>query len=341
VDEKRGIAYYPIGSPTYDYDGADRQGKNLFGNCILALDARTGKRLWHFQTVHHDLWDYDLTSAPQLITVKHNGKNIDAVAVASKNGFLYVLDRVNGKPLWPIEERPVPKSQMPNEKSWPTQPFPTVVPPFNRQVVTADDVNPYFKPEDKEKWINRVKAAKSGLYEPLSDKYETIGMPGSVGGANYGNTAANPAEGIVYIQSQELPVFYKLKLRPVRTAALSGDRLAKAQALYTQTCQACHGADKNGLPGVGTSLLNLNSTVSADNFKQVLNNGKGRMPAIPHLDDATIAELYAYLAPTRGGNNRPGNGFGQNTGDAKLPDGPVVASGGVTVPPMAPRKQVG
>ncbi|MEI9946280.1 MAG: hypothetical protein WDN26_18925 [Chitinophagaceae bacterium] len=254
VDEKRGIAYFPLGSPTYDYDGADRHGSNLFGNCILALDARTGKRLWHFQTVHHDLWDYDLTSAPQLITVDHNGKKVDAVAVASKNGFLYVLDRVTGEPLWPIEERPVPKSDMPDEEAWPTQPFPTVVPPFNRQFVSADDVNPYFKPAEKEKWIKRIKEAKAGLFQPLSDKYETITTPGAVGGANYGNTAANPSKGIVYVQAQELPDFYSLKKREVRIAPLSGDRLTRAQTLYTQTCQACHGADRNGVAGAGTTL---------------------------------------------------------------------------------------
>ena len=143
VDEKRGIAYFPTGSPTYDYYGADRIGSNLFGNCLLALDARTGKRLWHFQIVHHDLWDYDLTAAPQLITVRHNGKTIDAVAQASKHGFLFVFDRVTGEPLWPIEERPVPKSDMPGEQAWPTQPFPTVVPPFARQTMTADDMKPY------------------------------------------------------------------------------------------------------------------------------------------------------------------------------------------------------
>jgi len=341
VDAKRGIAYYPIGSPTYDYDGADRIGSNLFGNCLLALDARTGKRLWHFQTVHHDLWDYDLTSAPQLITVDHNGKKVDAVAVAAKSGFLFVFDRVSGEPLWPIEERPVPQSTMKDEKSWPTQPHPTVPPTFNRQVVKADDINPYLPEEKRQKYIERLKAGKSGLYEPLSDKYETFTTPGSVGGANYGNTAADPAKGIVYVQTQEQPVIYKLKIREVRVAPLSGDRLTKAQALYTQTCQACHGADKSGLPGLGASLLNINSRISADNFKQIVINGKDRMPPLPHLDEAAVADLYAFLAPPRGGG-RPGGpgGFG-NTNERKAPEGPVVASGGVTVPPFAPKRSVG
>src|SRR5262245_49678827 len=149
VDEKRGIAYFPTGSPTYDYYGADRIGSNLFANCLIALDARTGRRLWHFQMVHHDLWDYDATAAPQLITVRHDGRNVDAVSQSTKQGFLFVFDRVTGKPLWPIEEHAVPKSNMPFEHAWPTQPFPTAPPPFARQRMTVDDVNPYILTEDE------------------------------------------------------------------------------------------------------------------------------------------------------------------------------------------------
>ena len=144
LDEARGIIYAPTGSPTYDFYGGDRIGTNLFGNCLLALDARTGKRLWHYQVVHHDLWDYDNTAPPQLVTVRHNGKKVDAVAMAGKTGFLYVFDRVTGEPLWPIEERRVPASDMPGEQAWPTQPFPTVVPPFARQSFTVADISPYL-----------------------------------------------------------------------------------------------------------------------------------------------------------------------------------------------------
>ena len=121
---QRGIVYVPTGSATYDFYGADRLGQDLFANCLIAIDARTGKRLWHFQTVHHDLWDYDNVSAPQLVTVRHNGQRVDAVALAGKTGFLYVFNRVTGEPLWPIEERPVPKSDVVGEQAWPTQPFP-------------------------------------------------------------------------------------------------------------------------------------------------------------------------------------------------------------------------
>ena len=338
VDAKRGIAYFPLGSPTYDYDGADREGSGLFGNCILALDARTGKRLWHFQTVHHDLWDYDLTAAPQLISVNHKGKKVDAVAVAAKTGFLFVLNRVTGEPLWPIEERPVPKSQMPNEKSWPTQPFPTVVPPFNRQSVTIAELNPYYTASKRDSMITRLKAGKTGLFQPLSDKYETFAMPGSTGGANFGGTAANPEKGIVYVLTKEAASIYRLKIREPRPRQLSGDRLVQAEGLYKQNCQACHGADRNGLPELGSSLLGLAFRVSASDFKQIINNGKGRMPPMPHLDDGMITDLYALLAQRRGGGFAGG---GRNRSEVKAPPGPVVDSGGVDLPGFAIRKEVG
>ena len=340
IDEKRGIAYFPLGSPVYDYDGADREGTGLFGNCILALDARTGKRLWHFQTVHHDLWDYDLTAAPQLITVNHNGKKVDAVAVAAKTGFLFVLDRVTGEPLWPIEERPVPKSEMPNEKSWPTQPFPTVIPPFNRQTVDVEDLNSYYTDEKWDLMSKRINAAKVGLFQPLSDKYETIAMPGSTGGANFGGTAANPQKGIVYVLTKETASIYRLKLREPRPRQISGDRLAQIEGMYTQTCQSCHGADRNGISGLGSSLLGLASRVNASAFKQIINNGKGRMPAMPHLDDGTIADLYAFLTQRRGGGNFF-NAGSLNRRESNIPPGPVVDSGGVALPTFAPRKDVG
>ncbi len=214
VDAQRGIAYFPTGSPTYDYYGADRLGANLFGNCLLALDARTGKRLWHFQTVHHDLWDYDLTAAPQLVTVQRNGKAVDAVAQAGKHGFLFVFDRVTGEPLWPIEERPVPKSEMPGEEAWPTQPFPTVVQPFNRQSMTEADLTPYLLTEaERVQWKERLTKARKGQFLPPSTE-ETVAMPGAVGGANFGNTAAFPSRGLVFVMSQDFPSFYKLATTP-------------------------------------------------------------------------------------------------------------------------------
>jgi quinoprotein glucose dehydrogenase len=144
VDVARAIIYIPLGSPTYDYYGADRRGANLFGSSLVALDARTGKRIWHFQFVHHDLWDYDPTAAPQLITIHRDGKKVDAVAQATKQGFMFVFDRVTGTPVFPIEERAVAPSDVPGESAWPTQPFPTVLPPFARQTMTSADLTPSF-----------------------------------------------------------------------------------------------------------------------------------------------------------------------------------------------------
>jgi len=329
VDEKRGIAYFPLGSPTYDYYGGDREGSGLFGNSLVALDARTGKRIWHFQTVHHDLWDFDVAAAPQLITVKHNGKQIDAVAVATKQGFLFAFDRVTGEPLWPIEERPVPASEMPGEKSWPTQPFPTVIPPFSRQAIAMKDINPYLTPAQQEEWKVRIGSARSGLFYPLSDKYETITMPGANGGAIYGNTAANPQKGIVYVANMDKPSVYKLKKEePIELRTpMSAEDTVRALAAYTQFCQSCHGANKNG--GVGPSLVNINTRVNYDNFRTVVTMGRAQMPPFLHIGDQNVIDLYKYLSNAQG--RQRGRGFNQS-GSTAMPEGPVVASGGAPLP---------
>ncbi len=150
IDTGRGILYVPTASPKFNFYGGNRKGANLFGDCLLALDVRTGKRLWHFQTVHHDIWDLDNNSAPQLTTIDRNGRKVDVVAMASKNGYLYVFDRVTGDPIWPIEERPVPqRTDVPGEAVWPTQPIPTRPPPFSRQKFTVDDLNPYILTPDR------------------------------------------------------------------------------------------------------------------------------------------------------------------------------------------------
>lgn len=338
VDTKRGIAYFPMGSPTADYYGGDRHGNGIYGNCILALDARTGKRLWHFQTVHHDLWDFDLAAAPQLVIVTHNGKKVDAVAQASKHGFLFVFNRVTGEPLWPIEERPVHVSTLPGEQSSPTQPFPTVVPPFSRQTFTVKDVSPLLPPEQQEIWKKRVAAAKSELFEPLSDKHETITMPGANGGAIFGNTAANPKKGYVFVSYQDKPSFYSLKKDEPSTlrVPISADETTRAQAAYTQNCQVCHGADKTG--GIGPSLVNINNRVPFTSFQTVVGVGRGQMPSFLHLGDQTVIDIYKFLSsiPAAGANGR---GAGQRGGTAggvpAMPEGPVVGSEGAPIPQQA------
>jgi quinoprotein glucose dehydrogenase len=211
LDVKRGILYAPTASPKYNFYGADRKGANLFGDCLLALDARTGKRLWHFQMVHHDIWDYDAATAPKLLTVRHEGKAVDAVAQVTKQGFVFAFDRVTGEPLWPVEERPVPRSDVQGESAWPTQPFPVKPPPFARQKLTADDLSPYLEPEERAKFRDQIQSARNeGLFTPPSTR-DTVQMPGNNGGANWGGTAADPGRGRLYVVSKDMPAMLKLE----------------------------------------------------------------------------------------------------------------------------------
>jgi len=218
IDEKRGIAYIPTGTGKWDHYGADRIGQNLFANSIIALDARNGKRLWHFQTVHHDLWDYDLPAGPKLLTVKHDGKNVDVVIQPTKHGFLFVLDRVTGQPLWPIEERAVPKSDVAGEQAWPTQPFPTKPPPFARQALTEKDVSPFMPEAEQVAWREKIRGARNeGLFTPPSMR-GTVTIPGVGGGASWGTAAVDPTKGYLYIVSKDAPTIVTITL-PGNSAA--------------------------------------------------------------------------------------------------------------------------
>jgi quinoprotein glucose dehydrogenase len=296
IDEKRGIAYFPLGSPTYDFYGADRTGTGLFGNCLLALDARTGKYLWHFQAVHHDLFDYDLTTSPKLLTVKHDGKMVDIVAVAGKNGFLYVLDRVTGKPIWPMVERPVPQSEMPGEHSWPTQPFPTAPPPFATQSFTPDDVDPYIAdPAEREKIKQQLQNARNkGIFTPAG-LTDTVEMPGNNGGGNWGSGAVDPSTGTVYIESKNAPSMIKLEAHQPKRP-MSGSPETDGKILYIQNCQTCHTAELTGQPPSIPSLVNVVSRISADRVKSTIQNGASPMPAFTSLSEKEVDALVAYLS---------------------------------------------
>jgi quinoprotein glucose dehydrogenase len=337
VDEKRGIAYYPLGSPTFDYYGADRKGSNLFGNSLLALDARTGKRIWHYQTVHHDLWDYDLAAAPQLVTVEHDNKKIDAVAAAGKNGFLYVFNRETGEPLWPIEERAVLPSDVPGEEAWPTQPFPTVVPPFNRQKITAADLDPYFLTDsERVEWKKRLDTVPTGLFVPVSMNRETFSIPGAVGGASWGSTAAIPEKGIVFVRSIDYPSVYGKVVKrspPTKEEQEAALLMVSGQTIYMNTCQACHGADRRG--GAGPELLSLKTKMNVKEFQHIVNNGKGEMPAFAALTEKDINNLYNYITNAAGTSSRLGGSFKP----MKI-TGPVVDSGGAPGG-LAPRPVAG
>jgi glucose dehydrogenase len=211
LDEKRGILYAPTASAKYNFYGSDRLGINLFADSLLAIDARTGKRLWHFQMVHHDIWDYDNATAPKLLTVQHLGKPVDVVAQVGKQGFIWVFDRVSGKPLWPIEERPVPSSDMPGEKTWPTQPYPSKPPPFARQKFTVEDLSPFLSKEDRARFRDQILSARNeGLFTPPSRR-GTIEMPGNNGGANWGGAAVDSHKGVLVVVSKDLPCLLKLE----------------------------------------------------------------------------------------------------------------------------------
>ena len=218
IDEVRGIAYVPTGSGKYNFYGGYRRRDNLFSDSLIALDARTGKRLWHFQTVHHDIWDLDNNSAPQLTTITHDGRKRDIVAMASKTGYLYVFDRVTGEPIWPIDERPDPtKTTVPGQYLSPTQPFPTRPAPFSRQSFTVDDLNPYIlTDQEREQFRRRILEARNeGPFTPIGFE-EVIHMPGNQGGSNWGSTAGHPTDGRVYVIGFNVPTIIRL-LKPGET----------------------------------------------------------------------------------------------------------------------------
>jgi glucose dehydrogenase len=212
IDEARGIAYIPFGTGRFDFYGGDRPGQNLFANSLVALDARTGRRLWHHQLVHHDVWDYDLPVAPKLLTIRQNGRRRDVVAQATKQGFLFVFDRASGEPIWPIEERPVPQSDVPGERTWPTQPFPTKPAPFARQSFTEQDINPYLPEEERRAIRDRLRSYRNeGLFTPPSFR-GSISMPGHSGGTNWGGVAVDAERGEIYVRSIALPALLRLFL---------------------------------------------------------------------------------------------------------------------------------
>jgi quinoprotein glucose dehydrogenase len=244
------------------------------------------------------------------------------VAVATKHGFVFVFDRVTGEPVFPIEEEPFPSSEMPGEEAWPTQPVPSL-PRFTRQEVTLETLNPYFSDSVKQQWVTRLEKAKSGLYVPPSDSYETIMMPGALGGANFGNTAADPHNGIMYVLTQEHASIYKLNEVTPPKINLSQNEMQRVTSLYSSTCQSCHGKDMSG--GVGPSLLGIGRQVFYDEFRNTVINGKRQMPGFAHVDEGTLKALYRFL----GGNPMSFN-FRKDM-EPGTPEGPVVATGGAEV----------
>lgn len=295
LDEERGIVYVPTGSAVPDFFGGDRKGDNLFANSLIALDAKTGKRIWHFQAVRHDIWDRDFPSPPSLVTVQSDGKTIDAVAQTSKQGYVYLFDRVTGESLFPIEEFAVPDSPIAEEHAAPTQRLPTAPAPFARQRLTADMLttrSPELNDWAREQFSNFLSA---GQFVPFRTEQPTVLLPGFDGGAEWGGSAIDPDKGIIYINSNDIAW--------TGTLAASPDGIGYAEALYQAQCAVCHGIDMQGAPPEFPALTNGSEALSADEIESIIRNGKGRMPGFPVLAPEGIAGLTELILNPESANS--------------------------------------
>lgn len=294
LDQERGMVFVPLGSPTYDFYGANRKGKNLFGNCVVALKAATGELVWYFQTVHHDLWDYDLPAPPNLVTVERDGKKIDAVAQTTKTGFLFLLDRETGEPIFPVEERAVPPSLIPGEEAWPTQPFPLKPAPYAKQKITADDLAD-FSPEMHDTLKAMFESYRyEGLYTP-PDPRGTILMPGTRGGSEWGGAAYDPTTSILYVNSNESPEIAKVQVVGQNIQSQNQTVYEMGQSLYQNYCISCHGEDRQGKTPGTPSLVGIQERLGKEEVLSRIKLGSGRMPAFAELLKGNEEEIIAYL----------------------------------------------
>ena len=298
LDEKRGMVFLALGSPSYDFYGADRKGQNLYGNCIVALDAATGKHLWHFQTIHHDLWDYDLPAPPNLVTVMKDGKKVDAVAQTSKVGFLYILNRETGAPLFPIEERSVPASDVPGEAAWPTQPFPTKPAPYARQSMTVDDLTD-LAPAAHDSLVTLFNSLRyEGLFTPPSTK-GSLNLPGTIGGSEWGGAAYDPATGILYLKANNAPEIDLLKkITPDTNISVSPNPFRAGRTIYMNYCASCHKENKGGDEPLYPSLLGLEKRMTREQAIGRIRQGGGKMPPFAGMiqgkEEAILAFLFSH-----------------------------------------------
>ena len=289
LDEQRGIVYVPTGSAVADFYGGNRLGDNLYADSLIALDAGTGRRLWHFQGVHHDLWDRDFPSPPSLLNVTRNGHRIDAIAQPTKQGVLFVFDRVTGKPLFPIGERRVPQTDVPGEHTSPTQPFPALPVPFARQALTEAMLT-NRTPEAHAAVLARFRQVRSaGPYAPLTLNQKTVVFPGFDGGAEWGGAAVDPKRGILYINANDVPSLGSLAENRIDPKA------THAELLYKEQCSACHRITRQGTPPDMPSLIDLGKRMSRQQAQAMIAGGKGRMPGFPQIGPADRAALVDYL----------------------------------------------
>jgi len=286
VDEKRGIVFAPTGSAASDFYGADRLGDSLYANTLLALNAATGKRIWHFQAVKHDLWDRDFPSPPALVTVKQAGKLVDAVAQTTKQGCAYLFDRVTGKPLFPIEYKDYPPSSVPGEVAAKNQPLPTKPAPFARQLLTGDMLS-NRTPEIHQWAVERFRTLRSqGQFVPPSVGRETVIFPGFDGGAEWGGSAFDPATGLLYVNANDL----------AWTSSLAENKRGNSgRQVYLTNCAVCHGDTMAGAPPQMPSLIGLSQKRSAAEVTAIVRQGAGRMPSFPNLSRPDVTALVEYV----------------------------------------------
>ena len=287
LDAKRGIVYVPTGSAAFDFYGADRIGDDLFADCLLALNAETGERIWHFQGVRHDLWDRDFPSPPALLTVRRDGNNVDAVAQTTKQGFVYLFDRTNGNPLFPIAYQAYPSSTMPDEIAAAQQPLPTKPPPFSRQGLTEDMLT--TRTPESHQWAVETfrKFRSEGQFVPFSVGKDTVVFPGFDGGGEWGGPAVDAETGVIYINANDV----------AWTGALAPNTGEHSpRGLYLSQCSICHGENMAGSPPALPSLIGLGARLTGAQIAATIKNGKGRMPGFPNLSDDEASALIGYLS---------------------------------------------
>jgi len=291
LDAAGGVVYVPTGSPTPDFNGQRRHGANLFGNSVIALDAATGKRIWHYQTVHHDLWDRDLSSPPTLVSVHRDGKDLPAVAQASKQGFIYLLDRNSGEPVFPIEEVPVPPASIPGEKAWPTQPWVTLPEPVTRQAFTPDqitDINPAAAAKVK---VLYETAQTFAPFRPVGTQ-PTIVFPAFYGATNYGGGAFDPDTRTYYINAMEAA--HLVQMVPV-DVPVGEEGSGFGRYVYQKHCSGCHGADRGGFYPYAPSLQGLGERITREQATSTISNGRGRMMPFGGLPRHELQAVVEFL----------------------------------------------
>ncbi len=303
LDQERGWVFASTGSIAFDFFGGKRKGTNLFANCILALDANSGERQWHYQTIHHDIWDYDLPCAPNLVSLKVDGEWIDAVVQPTKMGYLFLLDRETGKPLYPVEETPFPQSDIPGESSWPTQPIPSFPEPYVTSEIseqTLTHISPKAHTYALEQYTNM---RTEGLFTPPSLQGSLM-MPGTRGGAEWSGASFDPETHILYINANEIANVLKLKAVPLTPTpptqqAVNGvpaSSVASGELLYVSNCANCHGAEKQGAIPTYPALLQLPKRYQKEEVSHIITHGKGSMPAFPQFSSEELGALWEFLA---------------------------------------------